>query len=116
MGAAGHFDPVVTTREHLHALCAAQERRTVTRHHERRHVLISAPAAIIVFDTGATEHIHPNQADLINTRPSNVTFIGLSGEAADASVVGDLPLVLTDAAGREFPFLLQVHPRRMGAS
>ena len=107
MGAAGHSDPVVTTREHLHALCAAQERRTVTRHHERRHVLISAPAAIIVFDTGATEHIHPNQADLINTRPSNVTFIGLSGEAADASVVGDLPLVLTDAAGREFPFLLR---------
>ncbi|EOD40562.1 hypothetical protein EMIHUDRAFT_454231 [Emiliania huxleyi CCMP1516] len=86
---------------------AEQERRTVTRHHERRHVLISAPAAIIVFDTGATEHIHPNQADLINTRPSNVTFIGLSGEAADASVVGDLPLVLTDAAEREFPFLLR---------
>ena len=76
----------------------------------RRRVTISdveCNTGRIVVDTGAAEHIHPDADSLINTSPSDVTFVGMDGGEVEATVVGDLPLRLVDHAGSEFDYLLR---------
>ena len=76
----------------------------------RRRVTISdveCNTGRIVVDTGAAEHIHPDADSLINTSPSDVTFVGMDGGEVEATVVGDLPLRLVDHTGSEFDYLLR---------
>jgi len=76
----------------------------------RRRITISdveCNTGRIVVDTGAAEHIHPDADSLINTSPSDVTFVGMDGGEVEATVVGDLPLRLVDNTGNEFDYLLR---------
>ncbi|KAL1529319.1 hypothetical protein AB1Y20_000273 [Prymnesium parvum] len=61
----------------------------------------------LVVDSGCTWHIHNCEDDMVNLRPCNDVVVDAHGRRAKCSVMGDLPLVIRDARGRELCLLLR---------
>jgi hypothetical protein len=61
----------------------------------------------LVLDSGCTRHCHPHEKDLINCRRTRETMSGILGKPSPVTCIGDLPVIATDAHGRQRRVLIR---------